>query len=118
MEQRILVDIKKNVGLEEDDHSFDHEILTHINSAFSTLYQIGIGSQGMFVIEDETTLWSEYNLPTDQLAMVKALIAKKVRLAFDPPATSFHIDAIKKTIEEDEVRLSIMREEALHGSAN
>jgi len=34
----------------------------------------------------------------------------KVRMAFDPPATSFHINAMQEQIREHEVRISTNRE--------
>ena len=35
----ILLSVKKLIGINEDDDSFDVDIIIHINSAISTLFQ-------------------------------------------------------------------------------
>ena len=111
MEQSILKSTKKILGLEADYTAFDLDVLTAINSSFATLTQLGIGPAQGFVIEDDTTTWNAF-LGTDlQLSSVKTLIYLKVRLIFDPPQTSYHMQAIKEQIAELEWRLNAHREE-------
>jgi hypothetical protein len=50
----ILTSTKKILGVSADDTVFDLDIITHINSAFSTLCQLGIGPATGFMIEDAT----------------------------------------------------------------
>ena len=112
MEQGILTSTKKILGLGSDYTPFDQDILTHINSAFAVLYQLGVGPSAAFSIEDETATWDEFSIPTEQLSLVKSYIYLKVRMMFDPPSTSFHIEAMNRQITEQEWRLSTFREEA------
>lgn len=113
MEDSILKTVKKSVGITETDTSFDPDILVYASSAMSNLNQLGIGPDAGIVVEDETTGWSSLGIPQNQLNMAKTFVCLKVRLAFDPPAFSFHIDAIKEQIAEQEGRLSAYRETLL-----
>ena len=60
MEQSILNSTKKILGIAADYTVFDHDIITHINSAFSTLTQLGVGPAAGFMIEDESTEWDDF----------------------------------------------------------
>ena len=57
MEQSILKSVKKNLNVDTGvDDAFDEQIVTFINSALSTLTQLGIGPSDGFMIEDDTAL--------------------------------------------------------------
>lgn len=109
----ILTDIKKNLGLAEAYTVFDPDIILYTNTTFSTLHQYGVGPEDTFVIEDSSSEWGDLSLPDDQLGMVKSWIYLKVRLLFDPPGTSFLIDAIKEQALELETRISYLREDTI-----
>lgn len=110
MEQSILKSVKKILGVAADDESFDLDILTFINSAFSTLHQLGIGPNDGFMIEDDTAVWDDF-IGTDPLrSQVKTYVYLKTRVSFDPPTTSYAIGAIEKQIEELEWRMNEERE--------
>ena len=113
MEESILTSTKKILGLDRDYTAFDLDVITHINAAFSILSQLGVGPEGGFSIIDDTTLWTDYSVPADQLHLVKTYMFLKVRSTFDPPTTSFLIEATEKQIKEYEWRLNIFREYAL-----
>ena len=110
MNDSILNSIKKLLGLSEEYTPFDPDIIMHINTALSVLHQIGIGpAEGCF-ITDANNVWSEIIPAGDpRYNMVVTLIYQKVKLMFDPPVTSSHIDALKSSISELEWRLSIIR---------
>ena len=110
MAESILNSTKKILGFEEDVTGFDLDILTHINSAFVTLEQLGIGPAGGFAIEDATPTWDDYLAGDPKLNSVKTYVYLKVRLVFDPPSTSFHLQAMKEQIEQIEWRLNVNRE--------
>ena len=110
MEDSILKSTKKILGLPDDYTPFDLDVITHINATFSVLDQLGVGPEGGFSIEDDTGLWSEYVVPPNQLHTVKTYIYLKVRSLFDPPSTSFLIEAVNKQISEYEWRLNVFRE--------
>ena len=108
--ESILDSIKKALGYDPDYTAFDLDVVMHINSAFGSLQQRGVGSDTGFIISDNTTLWSQYTTSLTYLGMVKAFILMSVRLAFDPPGTSFGIDAIKGQIDELGFRINVAAE--------
>jgi len=103
----ILGNIKKVLGFDLEDESFDADIIMHLNSTFSTLNQLGVGPEYGFEIQDATPTWSDYLDTSSNLNMVKSYMYLKVRLAFDPPQNSFGINAIKDQIVEYEWRLTV-----------
>lgn len=111
MENSILISTKKILGLAEDYTAFDLDIITHINTAFSTLTQLGVGPVEGFMIEDERTEWDDYINDDNQLNSVRSYVFLRVRQLFDPPTTSYLIDAMEKQIEQLEWRLNVHREE-------
>lgn len=113
MESSILTSTKKILGIAEDYTAFDLDAITHINTAFSTLNQLGIGPEEGFRIDDNSAVWDDLGLPTNQLGMVRTYIFLKTRMLFDPPNTSFLIDAMEKQIREHEWRLSTFREQTI-----
>lgn len=108
----ILDSVKKNLGLDSDYTHFDADIITHINSVFFELQQIGIGPNSGFRIEDKTAEWETYPIDDNNKSAVKSYLYLKVRLIFDPPATSFTISAMEKQAQEFLWRLSTNREDS------
>jgi hypothetical protein len=112
MEQSILISTKKILGLPQDYTVFDLDVITHINTAFSTLTQLGVGPPEGFMIEDESEVWDDFiNPPDHQYNSVKSYVFLKVRQLFDPPQTSYLITAMEQQIKELEWRLNVHREE-------
>lgn len=112
MEQSILLSTKKILGLPADYTVFDHDVITHINTAFSILTQLGVGPINGYMIEDDQAMWDEFLPPMDpQYNSVKTYVYLKVRQLFDPPQTSYLISAVDNQIRELEWRLNVHREE-------
>lgn len=112
MDGSILLDTKKVLGLESTYTAFDPDVLIHINGALSTLNQIGIGPEGGLYISDSTAIWSDLSVEQQVIALAKPYVYLRVRLAFDPPATSFVLKAMEEQLRELEWRLSSYREAA------
>lgn len=110
MEQSILNSTKKILGVPEDYCAFDLDIITHINSVFSTLTQLGIGPLEGFMIEDDRSEWPDFIGDDLEYSAVKSYVFLRVRLLFDPPSTSYLITAVEKQIQELEWRLNVHRE--------
>lgn len=106
----ILNETKKILGIEEDYTAFDLDILTHINTVLSTLSQLGIGPAGGVAIEDATATWDEVLGVDVELNMVKTYMYLRVRMVFDPPTTSYLLNAMQEQLKEFEWRLSTKRE--------
>lgn len=112
MPNSILNDTKKILGFSEDDHSFDTDLIIHINSAFATLNQLGIGPEEGFAIEDDVDTWDDFIGDDRRLNSVKTYTYLSVRILFDPPTTSFAIDSMRHQIDELAWRINVYREES------
>src|SRR5215510_5934711 len=107
MEQSILTSTKKILGISQDYTAFDLDIITHINTAFSTLTQLGVGPAEGFMIEDDSAVWDDFTTNDLQYNSVRTYVFLKVRYLFDPPQTSYLITATEKQILELEWRLNV-----------
>ena len=113
MEVSILKSVKKNLGIDPDYTPFDEMILTHINTAFSTLYQLGVGPANGFFVEDDTPTWDDFITGDDIIVNAcKTYVYLRVRILFDPPTTSFVLTSMKEQLQEYEWRINVLREEA------
>lgn len=110
MATSILNDVKKVLGLGSDYTAFDIDILMHINSVFDTLNQLGIGPILGYMIEDNAATWDAFIGSDLLLNSIKTYIYLRVRMLFDPPQTSFAIDAMNNQVKELEWRINVKRE--------
>lgn len=116
LEQSILTGTKKLLGLGEDYVEFDHDVCTYINTALSNLAQLGVISpSALNHVEDKEMVWDDLiaSLETpsnEMLGMVKNYVGLKARMLFDPPGTSYLIEAMDKQIAELEWRMNHARE--------
>lgn len=108
----ILNDVKKALGIEEENTAFDVDIIMHINSILSTLNQLGIGPNAGFAIEDATPDWTDFLGSEDLRANnVKTYTYLRVRILFDPPTGSYHlVNSMNEQIKELEWRINVKRE--------
>ncbi len=104
--QSILGSIKKNLGLREEDTSFDEDIIMHINSVFAILFQMGVGPKDKpFQITGPNEVWNDFLNDNYKIVMVKSYVEKKVKLLFDPPVSNPVTESIKMLLNELEWRL-------------
>lgn len=109
MTDSILLTTKKALGLSDSYTAFDPDIIMHINSVFSTLNSLGIGPEVGFAIDDDTKTWTDFTSDV-RLNSVKSYMYLKVRLLFDPPSTSFVLNALQEQLKELEWRMNVYRE--------
>ena len=83
-QKSILTDIKKTIGVEEDDTSFDEDLIIFINSELSILNQLGVGPEEGYSITSKENKWSEIIGERKDLAFVQTYIHIQVKLVFDP----------------------------------
>ena len=76
-----------------------------INTAFSTLLDLGIGPKAGFAIMDKESKWSDYIEDWLQFNDVKTYIYLKVKLVFDPPQSSSVASSYASTVKELEWRI-------------
>lgn len=103
----VLNDTKQVLGVPKEAKEFDIDILMHINSAFFTLMQLGVGPYDGFTVHDETTEWSEFFSGRQDLNSVKSYVFIAVRLLFDRPETSYGIKALEDQKAEFAWRLEL-----------
>lgn len=108
MEDSILTSIKKLLGIPSEQTAFDTDIVMHINSALSNINVLGIGPDPQLVISDNTKTWVE--LGADIPQSVKTYIYLNVLLGFDPPPTSFGIQAVERQIKKLAYEMVLMNE--------
>lgn len=106
MESNILKSVKKNLGLPDDYDVYDEDVLMAINTALSTVTQLGVGPETGFEVQDIST-WEDLLGGDFRLNSVRNFIQLKCRLIFDPPANSFAISAIEKQLEEMAWRIEV-----------
>lgn len=111
MEESVLVSIKGMLGIGEDCDSFDNELIVFINSAFSTLYQVGFNPALDYRIESEDDKWSDIvNDDPDLMDLIKPYVYMRVRMLFDPPTSSFVLNSLESQMKEYEWRIQTQSE--------
>lgn len=113
MQRSILNDVKKLNDIDADYKVFDLNIILYINAAFATLFQVESRSLVPFQIESDKETWDAIANPAS-VALLKTYIVMKVKLSFDPPPTSYAIQAIEKQIAEMEWRLNVASDRRIH----
>lgn len=104
--ESILTSVKKMLGITEDYKHFDADLIIHINSVFSVLTQMGVGSAEGFSIKDENEVWADFMNDDPKVNFVRSYMYLRVRMLFDPPLGSAVIESINNTISELEWRLN------------
>lgn len=104
----ILNSVKKLLGILPEYAEFDSDIIMNINSAISTLRQLGVGPQDelFFVTSAEDTYTSFLGEGNKETPMVKMYLFYKTKLGFDPPQSSLVAEALKGMVQETEWRLN------------
>ena len=110
MEESILTSIKKLLGISKECTDFDVDIITHINTVFMVLTQLGVGPNDGFFIENKDATWNDYVNDEINLKAIKTYIYLKVKIMFDPPTNSSLMESMQNSIKELEWRLNVQVE--------
>ena len=104
--ESILGSVKKAIGPSESYDYFEPDLITHINSVFVILAQLGVGPVNGYAITSEDDLWTDF-LPANDLRFnaAKTYMILKVRKIFDPPSNGTMAQAMDALIAEYEYRL-------------
>ena len=116
IEDSILHDVKQLIGQEWDDPTFDLDIMTHINSVFLDLQQIGVGPEEGYSISSADDKWEVLLKGDKNLNAVKTYIYGKVRLVFDPPSTGPLLNSLQAQLDKIEWRLMVQTDPPLQNS--
>lgn len=106
-ESSILNSVKKKIGLDISDESFDDDLIDCINAALAEIIQLGVGPEEGFIIEGYEEVWTEFVTSRNLLGFIPLLVARKVQLSFDTPLNSSVIQNIKDEIKELEWRINV-----------
>lgn len=106
-DESILNSIKKMLGIEHTDKTFDDDVTIIINSVLFGLNQIGVGDENGFIINNEDDMWVDFIGERKDIESVKTYVYLKVKLIFDPPQSSFVLDAMERQIREFEWRINV-----------
>lgn len=101
----MLKDIKRAVGLSEEDDGFDIEMLMYINSIIGVLSQLGLKEADTHPIIDKDLTWEQFFNGRTDLEMIKMYIILRTRMLFDPPTSNAAIESIKSLISDYEWRI-------------
>lgn len=104
MDDSVLNSIKKKVGVPEGTTDFDDDIIIDINTAFVELSQIGVKQLYKRAISSQLDTWRMFGLGSI-LGMVQQYTYIKVKLIFDPPASSIVKDSLQNQLAEVEWRI-------------
>ena len=105
--ESILTSIKKLLGIDSEYKQFDSDIIMHINSTFMTLNQLGVGPESPAQITNELDTWEGMFGDISRIEAIKSYTYLKVKMLFDPPTSSFVMEAMQRQANEFEFRLSI-----------
>lgn len=99
MNESILTSIKKLLGIPEEYEAFDQDLIIHINTMLTRLYQVGVGVPN-FSIVDKSATWDQFLIDESKYQQAKTYVYLRVRLLFDPPQSGSANEAIKETMRE------------------
>lgn len=104
----ILNNVKKLLGIDSEDDSFDIDVMTMINSTIPSLAQIGIGPSNGYIVTSADDKWTDWITTNDiNLQGVKTYLYLKIKLIFDPPTNSTVVEAFNKNLNELEWRMML-----------
>lgn len=110
MDESILLDIKKMLGIGTDYDVFDTDVIANINAAIGVLNQLGIGVDD-FLLTDSTQTWNDLlGEKRYGFQIIKQYIYLKVKNVFDPPTSGVVLEANNALIKELEYRLNVVYE--------
>ena len=112
MIESVLTSVKKCLnGIPENDESFDEDLMLFINSAFGTLYQLGIGPEEGYSISSKADKWSDFIQDNRLIGMVKKYIVLCCKTEFCPPESGFVMTHLENKRSEWEWRLRVFGEQ-------
>ena len=112
MNESILTSVKKLLGIAEEYEHFDPDIIMHINTVLTRLYQVGVGVPNFYIV-DKTATWDQFLVDEAKYQQAKTYVYIRVRLLFDPPTSGQAVEALKETMRELEWLLYVDADNAL-----
>lgn len=109
--ESIVNTIKKLVGIDVEDNSYDTDVIIFIRSTMLALTQMGVISLPGFILTSINETWNDY-LGTDIRIIdpVTTYLFLKTKLIFDPPSNSTLMKSIENSIAELDFRIPLLVE--------
>lgn len=97
----ILTDVKKLIGITEEDQAFDTDIRVLINSSLARLSQLGVeSSTGKMQITGYDETWGCLFGDNEKLNQIQEYIFLRTKLVFDPPSSATTTQTFKERVQE------------------
>lgn len=109
----ILDSIKKMIGLDPSYDVYDLDLITHINSVFVIVNQLGVGPSEPFHIDSNKETWDDFFSHEETVSLVRSYMYLKTKIIFDPPTVGVLHEAMERQISEYEWRLNVQAETKL-----
>lgn len=106
MANDILASTKELLGVPAGVEEFDAALVSHINHVLYNLTELGVGDGAYVTTADEGSFDSFYAAGDDIYPTMQMYIFLKVKLLFDPPASSFVLASLESQIKELQWRLT------------
>ena len=101
----VLLSTKQMLGISPEDTSFDVNVIMSINTALTTLMDLGLTEVEDEIVIDDIMTWDDLLGGRTDIEYVKTYIYQKVKMIFDPPTSTAAIDAMQRSISELEWRI-------------
>ena len=101
----VLLSTKQMLGISPEDTSFDVNVIMSINTALTTLMDLGLTEVEDQIIIDDDMTWDDLLGGRTDIEYVKTYVYQKVKMIFDPPTSTAAIDAMQRSISELEWRI-------------
>ena len=101
----VLLSIKQMLGISPEDTSFDVNVIMSINTALTTLMDLGLTEVEDEIVTDDIMTWDDLLGGRTDIEYVKTYVYQKVKMIFDPPTSTAAIDAMQRSISELEWRI-------------
>lgn len=108
--ESVLRTIKELIIGDNDDTTFDPELIVHINSSLSRLYELGV-TKDAIRIRGEADTWNMILGDSEKFENVKQYIYISTKLIFDPPSSSYVLTYLKEERDKLEWLLNVKAEE-------
>ena len=105
MSDSVLLSTKQMLGISPEDTSFDVNVIMSINTALTTLMDLGLTEVEDEIVTDDITTWDDLLGGRTDIEYVKTYVYQKVKMIFDPPTSTAAIDAMQRSINELEWRI-------------
>ena len=107
MTTKVLDNVKEMLGISSDDTAFDNELFLFVNMSLDRVNQVSEKNfTGTMKLSSVNDVWSTV-FGEDPCESIKTYIYINVKLLFDPPQSSYLLDALNRQKEELEFRIQV-----------